>query len=303
MEDGRQPQSVAAPEVVQTPTTGFANADLQDLEAIQQGVERFIFISQAGSVLEKPIGLVVSAIDALKSVAWGAAWKTIVKVAPPIVIVDNTLANIKATLQHVTTPLATLRQILPSVIQSLRAQQAGHVRPAEVCGQLYAVASIIPAVHSDLNHLSSLIETTCGAIGSLGNAVKRIESIKGVGPMACQLGDALSKLKDSLDLTQASAQELAAAIDRTMNWLPDYQVQSRKQVTDSRTCQMIVASGLFKKELCQQPVAWFDDEAPPTCNRCGINVCEQHRVPVSMPAGSLVRHTWLCLSCTRKQRK
>lgn len=219
-------------------------------------------------------------------------------------IVYNTLVHIKATLQRLTTPLATLRRILPSVIQSLQAHQAGQARPAEVSGQLYAVASMMPAVHNDLNHLSNLVETTRGAIGGLGGAVKRIESIKGVGQMAYQLGDALSKLKESLDLTQVTAQELMEALGRTINWLPDYQVQSREQVTGSRTCQMTVASGLFKKkELCQQPVAWFDDEAPSVCSGCGLSVCEQHRVPVSMPAGSLVRHTWLCISCARKQRK
>lgn len=53
MEDGRQSQSVAVPvAVAQTSTTGLANVDLQDLETIRQGIERFTFISQAGSVLE-----------------------------------------------------------------------------------------------------------------------------------------------------------------------------------------------------------------------------------------------------------
>lgn len=104
----------------------MAGADLQDLATTQQGIERFTLISRAGSVLEKLMGLVVSILSAWKGLAWGVAWKATVKATPPVVIVEDTLPNIKATLQNVTTLLEAARGAISSLGRS--AEQPESIR-------------------------------------------------------------------------------------------------------------------------------------------------------------------------------
>jgi hypothetical protein len=276
---------------------------LRDLEAAQLGVEKFALLSQTGSALEKAISLVVSVIDATKSAAMGLAWKAVVKVVPPIAVVYDSVIDMRNTIQRTTIPLATLRRILPLLTESLRAQQVSHVQPPELSGQLYAVASAMPEVSNGLKHLGALTENTCKAIRSLGNAVERLNPIKGVGPLAERLRDALVKLDVSLNETQVTIQEVSVMLDKTQGWLPEYQAQTRKRITANIACQAVEKSSLFKKELCQKPVLWFDDEASANCSVCRVTVCDQHRVAVSTPAGSTTRNTWLCLECAKKQRK
>lgn len=276
---------------------------LQDLATLQLGVEKLALVSQTGSVLEKAISLVVSVIDAMKSAAMGIAWKAAVKVVPAIAGVYDAVIGIRHSMQQLSAPLAALRRFLPVTTESLRAEQASQVRPPDLSGQLYAVASAMPEVSNGLRQLSDLTATTSRAIGGLGSGVSRLNSVPGVGSLAERLRDALAKLNAALGETQVSIQEVTVQLSKAQGWLPGYQAQTRKQITAATACQAVEKSGLFKKDQCQKPVSWFDDEASANCSVCHINVCNNHRIAVPMPAGSTTRNTWLCLECAKKQRK
>lgn len=276
---------------------------IEDLAALHTEVEKLAHLALAGSVLERGVNSVISIFDAMKATPLGGAWKTAVKFIPQIATVYDAAVALRQALGQLGGPLSTLRRQAPVVIKALQEQQAGQPAPAGYSGLLWTISSPIPEVRNGLEHLHQLIETSCKAAAALRGAGGHLSTAPGLGQVAARLSDAIARLEAALGETQTTLVQVSGALEKTATWLPSYQIQSRRLLTADLGCQATVKSGLFTKELCQNTVTSFDDQAPAACGVCHIAVCEKHRVEVPTTSGSSTRNTWLCLQCAAKQRR
>lgn len=272
---------------------------VNNMEMIYQGITRFLFIIQTGSVIES----IIDVINSIKNIGFGIIWKAVSKVFPPISIVDNSIVNIQSSLQGLTLPISTLHKILPGIITGMKQSKDSNVRLTDFSGQLYSVTSSLPEIQNQLNRLNGVVNSVYNAMSGFDLALEKLKSIKGIGQLSTKLQGAFAKGIDYFDKMKSSNEELNAAIGKTMVWLPEYQKSVRQIMSSSTLCQVTVSKGFFKKELCSKSVTWFDDEAEAVCKKCGLHLCEQHRIADLLLPGSSVRNVWYCLDCIKKIKK
>jgi len=269
---------------------------VNNMEMIHQGITRFLFIIQTSSVIDS----LIDVINSIKNIGFGIIWKAILKVFPPISVVDSSISNIQSSLQGLTLPMSTLHKILPGVITSMKQSNNSNMRLSGFSGQLYSVTSLLPEIQKQLNRLNGVVNTVYNAMSGFDSALEKLKSIKGIGQLSSKLQGAFVKGIDYFGKMKSSNEELNTAIDKTMVWLPEYQKSIRQIISSSTLCQVTVSKGFFKKELCRKSVTWFDDEAEAVCNKCGLHLCEQHRIADPLPAGSSIRNIWYCLDCIKR---
>ena len=269
---------------------------VNNMEMIHQGITRFLFIIQTGSVID---GL-IDVINSIKNIGFGIIWKGVLKVFPPISVVENSINNIQSSLQRLILPMSTIHKILPGIITSMKQSKDSNMRLIDFSGQLYCVASLLPEIQHQLNQLNGVVNTIYNAMSGFDSALEKLKSIKGIGQLSTKLQAAFAKGIDYFGKMKLSNEELTDAISKTMVWLPEYQKNIRQKMSVSTLCQATVSKSFFKKELCHKAVTWFDDEAEAVCNKCGLHLCEQHRIADPLPAGSFIRNIWYCSDCRKK---
>lgn len=276
------------------------NPILEDLKDMQGAVEKVAPVFKKGSILGKAILPVNYVLDKLKAVGVGIPWKAATKIVPQIRIVDESILRLQSSLDRLVIPTQALYHLLPSIVEGVHTRESGANETPGLSGQLLATTKITSTLQGDLFDLNSLMNSTSNAIHCVGNSMDRLESVRGIGPLAENLKDSLYRLENNLLAAQINNKELISTFERTLKWLPSYQASVRQVVSPSKICQATIKSSFFKKEICQLSVKWFDDEATAICNHCRINICEQHRVEVLTPIDVPIRCTWLCIQHSKK---
>jgi len=294
-------ESMLTKQLPKSVTPQAETVNISTLESMQQKAQKVVFIFKAGSVLSKTLGMVNYILDNLKSVGFGLGYKAVTKVLPQIKLLDDSLKNLQTILERVSIPTDTLCKFLPPVIKGIQAREVGQVVAAEFSGQLGKVVTLMPALHGDLTNLNGLIQNTGNVVGVVANGSEKLKSLPKMETVANSLKEALLKLQTVLVEAGQSLQELIGTFDQTLTWLPTYHTQARQLVTGDKTCQAVTKSSFFSKSYCQQPIQWFDDQAPAKCSQCGLQVCEAHRVEVAAPLDKAIRNSWLCQSCASKK--
>lgn len=275
------------------------DSQIGSMEFIYQGVTRFLFFSKTGSVVNTLIDLMVS----IKNVGFGIAWKAVSKVFPPILIIDKYIDKIQSSLQNVTLPISALHETLPDIITHMKQTENCETKQIGFSGQLLSVTSLLPDIQNQLGQLNSGVIAVHKAMNGFDTSLERLRSIKGIGQLSTKLQETFAKGTDYFSKMKSNNEELITRIGEIMVWLPEYQKSTRQIITSKTPCQAAVSKGLFRKEFCHKPVTWYDDEAEAVCYKCGIHLCEHHRIPVAMPPGSVIRNVWYCPNCARKLKK
>ncbi len=285
---------------VTLPVVATGTSKMEELRAFQLAVDRVAPTFSKGSLVAKAIMPVNYVLAQLKSLAFGVPWKLATKAVPPVATIGHNLASLQMAAERLAGPSQILSRILPSVIDGFQARASGVENTPGLSGQLSMIIRTTHPFRENLHELSQLTSSTRSVIVIVSTSMDRLHGIKGIGPLADNLKDSLSRLEQTLRTAEASNAELVLTAERLGSWLPSYYAEVRKAVHSATPCQATVRASFWKKDMCGSPVQRFDDEAPAVCARCGISHCGQHRVEVPSPVDSVERCTWLCIEHARK---
>ena len=280
----------------------LTDANIQNLENTLQLVTEMKDISKGAKGIEHSTNLILSIIDKMKTIMFGAPWKLTLKRIPIFDKFYDLLSKYNSISKNINHPFSIITSQMQSIINDLLTLKETKQIPAKLSGNVWSIISVIPDSIASVNKYCELLPSIANNSKKITDSMSKLENIKGIGLLAKKMAVPLSGLYDRFKKNEEIGIKLFEHLNNIGTWLHPFQEKIRAQIISEIDCQFSIKKGLLSRENCSSKVQWYDDEAEAKCSKCGFTVCEKHRVKLEITPGNPLRNKWNCLICAKKSR-